>query len=168
MDEKLLLAFAAQVEAQCYFGIVAYHAISNKYVDNYRRFYDLQNFVNSAANLSKIFWKREKKKLIPREHLIAEFKVTDESPIKATGLRNNCEHIDERLETWWHESLTKNYVDFTSDSKIAIATDYKDFFRYYDSQTQVLSFWSDRIELVPVHREMIRLHDLAVEINDRY
>ena len=97
LNDGLLFAFGSQIQAQCRFGAIAFDELRKTEGDLYKTFYHLQNFINSAANLSKIFWRRSKADLIPRDELISAFNVSDDSPIKATQLRNNCEHIDNRI-----------------------------------------------------------------------
>lgn len=102
MDIFLLRMFQRQALLQCQFALVAAHDINAALVrdDTIGVFYSLQNLLNSAANISKVFWGAGGHLAEARRELRASIALADDSPLLAVAMRNNYEHFDERLDQW--------------------------------------------------------------------
>src|ERR1700751_2987470 len=117
MDEMLLSVYQQQVVSLCEAGLLAL-ADLNGYAayKSGRLWYGVQNFIVAAGNLSKTFFGggREPARTQPyeaRKPLRDSLGVTDDSPLKQITIRNDFEHLDERIEEWWGESPNRNFLD---------------------------------------------------------
>ncbi len=111
MDLMLLRIFQGETLEQCTYVLIAANQLNQRistqtYDDVFWR--ELQNFVVSAANVSKLLWGQKGKFSKERKALRDSIKVEDSSALRRTTMRNHFEHIDERLDTWWAESGTRN------------------------------------------------------------
>jgi len=102
----------------------------------------VQYLLTSTANISKSLWGQSGKLRVEREPLRRSLEVPDDSPLEATDLRNDLEHIDERLDRWYARSTSHNYIDANigpAGSIVGIAR--ANIFRHYDPATGVVTFW---------------------------
>ncbi len=81
----------------------------------------VQGFLTAVANISKALWGPKGKRAQERAPLRATLKVDEASPLKPTSMRNNFDHFDDRLDTWWRTSVNHNSTDY------AIASDATNF-----------------------------------------
>lgn len=79
----------------------------------------IQNLLNAAANVSKACWGQGGKLSKERKPLRDSLGVKASSPIRKTGLRNNFEHFDERLDDWWMKSKHHNFCGHERRNKSA-------------------------------------------------
>lgn len=113
-DEPLraLRIFQAEVELQCKLIVTAAHhlnaAIGSGNTDEIWK--QLQIILIASANLSKMFWGSCGRRESERAPLRDSLQVDDGSPLRDPDLRNDFEHFDERLETWYADSEHRNYV----------------------------------------------------------
>jgi hypothetical protein len=162
MDLQLLRTFQKQVLVQCEFmRFAAYDLNESLKIRNAKRtFYSLQNFLNATANVSKALWGQRGSRLEERKALRESIGVTDDSPLRLVALRNHFEHFDERLETWWRDSTTHNYIDFNLLPKTAIynpdLTDI-DWFRNFDPSTTDVYFWGEEFNVQQLINEVQRI-----------
>lgn len=150
MELMLLRMFQRQVLFQ--FNAILFSAeelgISLNARDTTRIFYNLQNLLNAAANVSKALWGQGGRLADERKALRESIGVQDTSPLKATAMRNNFEHFDERLDKWWQESKRHNHVDFSVMPKTAVkGIDPIDWFRVFDPTSTDLYFWSQEFNI---------------------
>jgi hypothetical protein len=161
MEGMLLFTFQQQVHIQCQFIIFADAQVKEglRLRDVQLTFYALQNLLNAAANISKALWGQGGKYSKERQPLRASINITDGSPLKQTAMRNNFEHFDERMEEWWRISKTHHYIDlniFPRDS-VAGVSHKLDWFRNFDPQTGVLTFWSQDFNVRELVNEAHRI-----------
>lgn len=66
-----------------------------------------------------------------------------DSPLKPTCMRNNFDHFDDRLDTWWRTSVNHNSTDYAiaSDATNFGGLDQQDIFRLLNPETGEVVFW---------------------------
>lgn len=169
MDLMLLRLFQRQVVDQCHFVRQAAAKIDGTDAmgsDADELWVGCQMFVVGAANLSKAFWGegRGRSKIAPRRQLLRDsLGVTDASPLKEVGMRDNFEHYDQRLDQWWAQSPSHNHVDRSQFAPGAVMGFRDiDMFRVYDRSARTLYFWGQPFELEPITAEVDRIFSIAV------
>jgi hypothetical protein len=132
---------------------------AQSYDDGFWR--ELQNFVVSTANVSKLLWGQKGKFAKQRRALRDSIKVEDSSPLRPTTMRNHFEHIDERLDKWWTESDSRNHASRIVGPPNAIAGLKEiELFRRYDPSTGIARFWGDAYDLTEIADEVNRIYPL--------
>lgn len=119
----------------------------------------IQNLLNAAANESKACWGQGGKLSKERKPLRDSLGVKASSPIRKTGLRNNFEHFDERLDDWWMKSKHHNFADMNVGTIGGL--DPIDSFRELDPRTMEVIFWGKRYNLRAIVAEAERILPLA-------
>ena len=160
MDMLLLRHFQNQVVLQAHFIILAVHHLdaARKKHDIPRTFYALQNLLNAAANISKALWGSKGKRAAQRKPLRDSIGIDDQSPLREVTMRNNYEHFDERLDTWWNESPNHNAVDLSVMPRNAIpGIPTNGWFRVYDPLTGNLTFWDEDFNVQAIINEIERI-----------
>lgn len=147
METMLLRQFQQQILLQSQFMLLAAEQINEglKQGNITATFCALQSLLNSAANISKALWGQANSRNLARQGLRDSIGILDTSPLKATLMRNNFEHFDERLEKWWNESPNHNWVDLNTMSRGHIkdlSENALGWFRNFDPKTTILTFWS--------------------------
>ena len=158
MEVGLLREFQRQVELQCEFMVLAEKeiddSISNK--ETVRACYGMQNLLNAAANVSKALWGSKGTLADERKALRDSIGVSDASPLRDVNMRNNFEHIDERLDRWWGESTRHNHIDRNIGPKDFMERfDDIDIFRTYDPSTGEIVFWGESFNLKSLMAEVV-------------
>jgi hypothetical protein len=160
MDPLLLRVYQQQVLYQCEFLLLAARDINAGLQARQvtRVFYGVQNFLNAAANIAKALWGQGGRWAAERQDLRASLGIAEDSPLRSVTMRNNFEHFDDRLETWWRDSKHHNYVDLNigSTSRVTV-TDPVDRFRLFDPVTTDLYFWSQAFNLQALTNEVQRI-----------
>lgn len=160
MDLMLLRVFQRQLELQCRFMILAAQDVNQglKNKDVYYTFYAIQNLLSAGANISKTLWGTRGAKSAERAPLRDSIGIMDDSPLRAVTMRNNFEHMDERIERWWGDSKHHNHSDLNISSRSGIAGIEKiDWFRHFDPQTTDLTFWGEDFNLQALISEAQRI-----------
>ena len=100
MDLMLLRIFQRQLALQCRYLLVSFReaGMGLKEGKTDQVFYGLQNLLNAGANISKAFWGQRGQLADLRKPLRDSVGVADDSPLRQVTMRNNFEHIDERLD----------------------------------------------------------------------
>ena len=143
MDVMPLRMFQQQVLLQCQFMLLSAHELSAAMVsmDSTRTFYAIQSLLNAAANVSKAFWGSGGRQADDRYDLRDSIGIPEDSPLREVRMRNNFEHLDERLDQWWKESNRHNHVDLSIGPRSMISgIDDIDMFRAFDPRTADLAF----------------------------
>lgn len=169
MERRLLQLFQQQVLLQCEFIILAANDgdAALKRADVKGVFFAIQNFLNAAANVSKALWGQSRRFSEQRRELRESIGVADDSPLVGVTMRNNFEHFDEKIDKWWKESASKNYVDLNVGPPGFIGgVAATDMFRNYYPSTGVLTFWGQEFRLGEILSEVQRiLPKLSEEAN---
>lgn len=170
MELMLLRAFQQQVVDQCRYVAFSLPLI-NQPSDSDDLWIGCQMFVTGSANLSKAFWGegRGRAKIAPRRQPLRDsLGVTEDSPLKAVGMRDNFEHYDQRLDQWWSQSPTHNHLDRSEVAPGGVTGIRNiDMFRVYDREARTLYFWGQPFELQPIASEVGRILPIAVREADK-
>lgn len=161
MDLMLIRVFQRQIYLQCRFLMTsALELNSGLRVRNTEYvFYNIQNILNAGANISKAMWGQRGRKLEERRPLRESIGVGDDSPLRQVAMRNNFEHLDERLDRWWAESVHHNHADMNIGPKdrSIVGLDRIDMFRLFDPQTTDLTFWGEEFNIQEIVNEVSRI-----------
>lgn len=160
MNLMLLRLFQRQVLFQCECAMFAASElnIALQHRDSKRVFYSLQNLLNAAANISKALWGQQGKLSSKRQILRTSIGVNEDSPLKPVTMRNNFEHLDERLDKWWKESKQHNHFDFSVLPKSSVQGIASiDWFRVFDPTTTDLYFWSQEFNIQEIVTEIQKI-----------
>ena len=165
MDTFLLRVFQRQVANQCFAALMAAEMAQDALNKNNQDIFwaSVQNCLTAVANISKACWGQKGKYAKERELLRVSLGVDDNSPIKATSMRNNFEHFDERLDYWYATSPNRNHVDYmiAPPGMVQGVAD-TDMFRVFDPDTADVVFWGKTYPLKSIIDEVRRLHPVAV------
>jgi hypothetical protein len=131
--------------------------------------YGIQNFIIAAGNLSKTLWgtgkpEERKRRYVERQPLRDSLEVTDASPLRTVDIRNDYEHLDERIERWWDTSENHNVVDFFIGPRGAFGgpgLGDRDMMRWFDPTTGDVIFWGNELNIPSVMGEINRIHPIA-------
>ncbi|HMI98050.1 MAG TPA: hypothetical protein VK479_16195 [Micropepsaceae bacterium] len=151
MDLMLLRVFQRQVDLECRFLLLAAEEVDQglRGQNVYRTFYGLQNLLNAGANISKALWGPGGKFAGARKPLRDSIGISDDSPLRHVGMRNNFEHVDERIDEWWQKSKGHNHVDLNIGPKKGMfgGLEEIDQFRLFDPDTTDITFWGQEFNL---------------------
>lgn len=111
----------------------------------------LQHLLVAAANISKLLWGSGGKKGESRKDLRTSIGVTDASPLRDPDLRNDFEHIDNEIETYFSAQPSGNYMGRNVGAGIKTA-DGSDF-GHYDPATGEVTFFSHTVNVPRVVEE---------------
>jgi hypothetical protein len=181
VDDKekfIQTVFLHEVIHQCEFALAAYTAIQASQ-DNRTRFYHIQAFLVSSANVSKLLFpidvrgtKSFKEECRKRgADLRGTLNIADNDPILGRhDLRNDFEHFDERLHVWAAKPGPNIYIDTITSiggaplsQVISMPGVYpKDFFRTFTSPPPVVGFLDKYYPLEPV---AVALQQLMTKAN---
>ena len=103
MDLMLLRMFQQETLAQCSYVLIAANQINQltstgSYDDAFWR--EVQTFVVSTGNISKLLWGQRGKLATERKPLRDSIGVKESSPLRRTTLRNDFDPIYERMDRW--------------------------------------------------------------------
>lgn len=160
MDTFCLRIFQCQVLDQCQYVILAAQEMNSalKQPDNTRIFYAIQNLLNAGANISKMLWGSGGKQAENRKQLRDSIGVSDSSPLRDVTMRNNFEHMDERIDRWWAESKHHNHISKIVGPRNAITGfDDIDTFRWFDPSNTDVIFWGQSFNIQSLVTEVIRV-----------
>ncbi|WP_175419962.1 hypothetical protein [Marinitoga sp. 1154] len=160
MEEFLFEIFLSEIRRQCEFSFIALRQIELGLQNNNVEivWYNLQNFLISVANISKILWPNQNYKR-RGEKLRQRLKISEDSLIKSRKFRNHFEHFDERLDEWFKATENYNYVDSNiGDIKTINGIDVKDILRNFNPKNFELIFRGEKYELQPVIKEINEIY----------
>ncbi len=138
--------------------------------DGTRLWYGVQNFVIGAGNVSKALWgtgrseEERKRRYIERQDLRNSLKVTDASPLRTIKIRNDFEHLDERIEDWWAKDPNHNRVGLIVGPRNSIGGGgfhNTSVLRWIDPSTGNVIFWGNELNIPQVTTEVQRILPIA-------
>jgi hypothetical protein len=165
MDPTLQRAFHNHIVYLCKGMLLAVEDMKTGNPD--RMWYGVQNFVVGAGNVSKTLWGVGKPdetaaRYITRQPLREALEVTDASPLRQVVIRNDFEHMDERLDTWWRDEPNHNIFIFIGPrGAISGNIGPKERMQWFDPATGDIIFWGNELNVVTVAREILRIKPLA-------
>lgn len=170
MDDFHLRIFQAQLRDQCKFLVFSASALEDgfKNHDSDHVWCSVQNMLTAGANISKLLWGSKGKKAEQRRRLRDSVSVSDHSPLRNVNMRNNFEHMDERIDSWWEESKMHNHADRIIGGRQTIGGIHpRDTFRWLDPESGDLIFWGESFNLRSIISEAARLLPLLQqELNE--
>lgn len=121
----------------------------------------IQSIALHAAALSKYFWPVGKRYKARGEHLRKRLGVLDGSPLEDRNLRNQLEHLDEKLDDYFKEQAFSGYVfpeffgpEPDRDGPKAL------FFRAYFINTGEFEVLGNKYPIPALVSEVARIHEL--------
>jgi hypothetical protein len=168
VERLVLQVFVTEVVLQCKIVLTAVHKLNAALVtENLNEVWgELQTMLIASANLSKMFWGSSGRREAERANLRDFLKVTDDSPIRDPTLRNDFEHFDERLESWYAASQTRAFIgrNIGSGNPVVIQGVEPDpVFQHFDPSTGTVTFWDHSVSVPEIANEAKRILETAYE-----
>lgn len=170
MDPVLKREFVKLLQEQVRFFVLALNdimsgadekAIGGFWGDD-RFWYGVQNALLAVGNTSKVLWGQKGKYAEERAELREWLGVVDDSPIRATRMRNHFEHMDERIRKWYIDG-----ADLLSDRVVAGVPPYRTDsgqLRWFEGyEALVINFRGDRWDLHEMTEEMLKIRFIVDE-----
>jgi hypothetical protein len=160
MDAGLIRAFQVQIEIQGTFISMAAQNVNTglRQGDSKQVFYGIQNLIAAAANIAKACWWQAGQLAHQRKPLRDSIGISDSSPLKNVNMRNHFEHMDERIDRWWDESINHNIADTNIGPRNMIAGLAEiEMFRQFDPTTKELMFWGQSFNIQAIVLEVERI-----------
>ncbi|MFK7795623.1 MAG: hypothetical protein AB8B89_09755 [Gammaproteobacteria bacterium] len=133
---------------------VRLHA-TNNYFDEIEVWCSIQSILVAAGNISKILWPSHESRLPRGEKLRALLEVELDNLLSDRKFRNHFEHYDERIEDWFKSNNSAVYSDSRINSLEPTPWSFPQFFhRDYNSESQILTFRGESIDLGAVIKEL--------------
>lgn len=156
--ESILIA---EVKQQAEYAVLSYNFIINTPIvminskkDRDMFWLHISNFLNSTAIISKILW-GNKNNYNEREGLRNSLNINDEMFIRDRDIRNNFEHIDNKVIKWSEESTDGNFID--RNITTGIKSESIDAFRNYDIRKKVITFNDLEYPVIKICQELMYL-----------
>ncbi len=171
LDLHLLRTYQGQVAYSCTAVLFGHQDITSGLGtgvatrDYDRLWYGIQNFIIGAGNASKALWGTGRneaeahRRYTERQPLRDSLGVTDDSPLRRVKIRNDYEHLDERIEEWWSESQHRNLVTLIGARSgiVGDVLEEKDVMRWFDPESGDIIFWGNELNVYAVTTEVQRL-----------
>jgi hypothetical protein len=154
----VLRVFQMEIALQCKIVVAADRRLeSTGLVDSSVVWGELQTILVASANISKMLWGGKS-----RLELRRDLGVTEDSPLRDRELRNDFEHFDERLESWYRMSEHGTYVgrNIGPFGSIPRLPDVERF-QHYNSETGIVSFFAHAVSIPDLVREAARILPIA-------
>lgn len=130
-------------------------------------FYHIEALLSACAKVSKLIWSEKSNRAAKRERatLRACLEIPDQALIFQRSIRNDLEHLDERIDDWW-ASKYRMFVDFQVGALNLLAQTAGDTltFRAYDPATESILFWGEEICLPKLMAEVEHLYKKSGEL----
>ncbi len=124
-----------------------------------------ENIINKAGIISKYFYPIRKAKIhkLRAEKLRESYKIDEASVFNDKNFRDHIEHFDEKLDKFLQSSLIGDVVPKSLfQSSVEINSITKVFKAFVIQESKLISL-NKEIEIVPLMKEIYRIHDLCVE-----
>lgn len=151
----------AEVKQQAEYAVLSYDIIINTPIvminskkDKDIFWLHISNFLNSTAIISKILW-GNKNNYTEREGIRNTLNISDEMFIRNRDIRNNFEHIDNKVIKWSQESTYNHFID--RNITTGIKSESIDAFRNYDIRKKVITFNDLEYPIIKIYQELIFL-----------
>jgi putative component of toxin-antitoxin plasmid stabilization module len=118
----------------------------------------LQNLVVNGAALSRFLWPSRKEHEWRGSQIRRALKIEDTNPLRSRHLRNDIEHMDERIDKYLENGfvgdMQPQYVGVTESHEVP-----SHYFRAYFVDTGMFQMLENRYEVPPLAEEIIELHE---------
>lgn len=138
-----------------------------------RIWYSIHGFLVATGNVSKLLWPPRSRKRERGTELRASLSVEENSCLQARDLRDNFEHYDERLETFFLSLGPSNFVLIDGNvspggiKRLASHADEKQVLRHFGPEAWTLLFCGKTFHLKPVVRAICELLPIAKRESER-
>jgi hypothetical protein len=172
VDDLVLRIFRSEVAFQCRVALTATWRLNELLAEREpteatmgQMWNELQAILVASANLSKMFWGSRGKLEPQRKPLRESFRVANDSPLRDTDLRNDFEHFDERIESWYSASQGRSRIfvgRYIGPRGGGIVTDDptnddEHVWRQFDPATKVVAFWDHAVSIQDIIAEVDRI-----------
>lgn len=165
MDSFLISVFESEVKQQALNGYMAYQLLLQEieclnYQGRKRSvnplWYHIHSLLNCAANVSKVIWgSKQSKHMEERSYVKSKLSIDDNFYIANREMRNNFEHLDERLIIWSEKNPQKIFFDRAVGPINGISNISPDIYlRHFDPETMDLYFHGSSYNLKKVAEEL--------------
>ena len=127
---------------------------------------EVQSIAVHAAALSKYFWPIGKRYKSRGNYLRSKLGVADDSPLENRNLRNQLEHLDEKLDDYFKEQAFSGYVfpeffgpEPSRDGPKAL------FFRAYFINTGEFEVLGNKYAMPALVEEVARVHAVLQQLD---
>lgn len=124
-----------------------------------------ENIINKAGIISKYFYPVRQAKIhkLRAEKLRESYKIDEVSVFNDKDFRNHIEHFDEKLDKFLQSSLIGDVIPKSLfQSSIEINPITKVFKAFVIQESKLISL-NEEIEIIPLMKEIYRIHDLCIE-----
>lgn len=124
-----------------------------------------ENIINQAGIISKYFYPPSNLKMhqLRAEQLRESYKIEDSNILLNRKFRNHIEHFDEKLDKFLQSSLIGEVIPKSLfQSSVEINSITKVFKAFVIQESKLISL-NEEIEIVPLMKEIYRIHDLCIE-----
>ena len=125
-----------------------------------------ENIINQAGIISKYFYPPSNLKIhqLRAEKLRESYQIEDSNILKDRKFRNHIEHFDEKLDKFLKSSINGDHIPPKSlfQSSVDINSITKVFKAFVIQESKLISL-NEEIEIVPLMKEIYRIHDLCVK-----
>ncbi|WP_345442470.1 hypothetical protein [Deinococcus caeni] len=180
MNDRQKVQYLAEIIAQAEFVGFAVEILNAELElerPNIRRvFFSLQAILNHSANISKIIWGAPGRtydksfKDARTSWIQSVLGVNETSILHSREMRNNLEHLDDRIDHWSVDPATMgNSVDFYLGRVGGIVVQGAPpqvFFRQYSPQDKTMRFFDQEINIQDLVIEVGRVKELAIGVSD--
>lgn len=157
-DEFLLRLFQREVQAQCQYIDYAASDLLRTHTDETlpgevatpRVWFSVQAILVASATLSKLFWGSKGRRADQRKQLRDSLGIDDGSCLKSLAMRDDLEHVDERIECWFEEHRENPTL-----------AAYEEAFGIYIAETGAVTFWNQSVVLNDLIFEARRILPIA-------
>lgn len=128
-----------------------------------------ENIINKAGIISKYFYPLRKLRIhkLRAEKLRESYHIDEFSVFNDKEFRDHIEHFDEKLDKFLQSSLIGDVIPIRIfQSSIEINSITKVFKAFIIEECKLISL-NKEIEIIPLMKEIYRIHDLCIEFNKR-
>lgn len=174
MNKRLIEALMSEIENQCEMVKIATEGINHFHnedgVSIHYLWFNVQGLLIATANISKVFWNKERMVKPPEVSYLQELlEIRDSSKINSRRFRNFFEHYDRHLIEWGKSGRNRSLAMSNVMPKGSLmGIDPRDTFKTYYNDINVIAFKGKELELQPVIKEVARILDAIKRIDDVY
>ena len=112
MEQAQLIKFVEEVHQQCRFGKMAWQGLRSALngMDNERAFFHIHAFLDRARMVSRFLWTDNESSQNRSRSLREILKVSDSSPLNASGLKTFADSTDADFEKWLFSLGHSRYI----------------------------------------------------------
>jgi hypothetical protein len=128
-----------------------------------------QNIINQAASLSRYFWPSSKHRVcqLRGEKLREKLNIETNNILEDRSMRNFVEHFDENLDKFLNKPIAGNIIPSYVGFSIEEINEISFVFRAYFINEWMFKSLNKEIKIMPIIKEIYRIHNLLVESNDK-